>query len=91
MYNPLIYNPVTDTSSWKGMPRGVRFLHIFQSPKLTRTHETPTLAGTDTYFRYPRGFFSRRTPKTSNLGSVLRSGKLFWIACAAIMRSNGSA
>jgi hypothetical protein len=31
MYNPLIYNPVTDTSSWKGMPRGVRFLHSFQS------------------------------------------------------------
>ena len=44
-----------------------------------------------TLFSYRLGFFSRRTPKTSSLGSVLRSGKLFWIACAAIMRSNGSA
>jgi hypothetical protein len=44
-----MYNPVTDTSSWKGMQRGVRFLHNFWSPKLTRTQENPTLVGTDTY------------------------------------------
>jgi hypothetical protein len=91
MYNPLIYNPVTDSSSWKLMPRGVRFLHSFQSLKPTRTHENPTLVGTDTYSATAAVSLGRRAPKTSSLGSVLRTGKLFWIACAAVMRSNGSA
>ena len=36
-------------------------------------------------------FFVRRTPKASSRASVLRRGRLFWIACAAIMRSNGAA